>query len=129
MRISSKLSSIKTAQKESSILRILSVLFEEAVRENRELQGWYITRAQLSSGKTVIYVHVYSEQGEQAFGTVLEKIKIYKPSMRKSLASELQKRYTPDIVFVFDEDLKKTMHMEKLLDTVKEDANAFEERE
>ena len=49
--------------------------------------------------------------------------------MRKSLASELQKRYTPDIVFVFDEDLKKTMHMEKLLDTVKEDANAFEERE
>lgn len=119
MRISSKLSSIKTAQKESSILRILSVLFEEAVRENSDLQGWYATRAQLSQGKALVYVYLYSEGGESSFADILEKVKIYKPSMRKALATELQKRYTPDIVFAFDEQLKRSLHMERLLDSVK----------
>lgn len=123
MRISSRLSSIKTAQKESSILRIISVLFEEAVRESNELEGWYVTRVQLSAGKTVAYVYLYSEKGSEAFKTALEKIKVYKPSMRKALATELQKRYTPDIVFSFDGQLKKAMRIEKLLDSVKEETD------
>jgi ribosome-binding factor A len=127
MRISSKLSTIKTAQKESAILRILSTLFEEAIRENQELQGWYATRVQLSQGKSVAYVYIYSEGSTLTFSAILEKIKIYKPSMRKALATELQKRYTPDIVFVFDEQLKKTLHMERLLDLVKNEAQDPEE--
>lgn len=129
MRISSKLSSIKTAQKESVILRILGVLFEEAVRESLALQGWYVTRAELSPGKTVVNIYVYSEDGESIFKDILEKIKIYKPSMRKALATELQKRYTPDIVFAFDEQLKRTLHMERLLDRVKEESKDVNDSE
>ena len=123
MKTFSKLSAIKTAQKESVIFRILGVMFEEAVRENHELQGWYVTRVQLSQGKTPAYVYVYSEEGSEKFAEILEKIKIYKPSMRKALATELQKRFTPDVIFVFDEQLKKTLHMERLLDRVKTETN------
>lgn len=126
MKISSKLSAIKTAQRESVLLRILGVLFEEAVRENADFQGWYITRVQLSQGKTVVYVYLYSEEGAAAFAPILEKIKIYKPSMRKALATELQKRFTPDIVFVFDEKMKKTLHMDNLLDAVKQEIEKSE---
>lgn len=123
MRPSSKLSTIKTAQKESSILKILSGLFEEMIRENAHLNGWYITRVQLSPGKTVVYVYIYSAAGSSAFSHVMEDIKIYKPSMRKALATGLQKRFTPDIVFMFDEQLEKTLHMENLLDLVKEETH------
>lgn len=119
-RTSSKLSSIKTAQKESAILRVVSPLFEDALRDNPDLNTWHISRIQLSPGKSVAYVYLYSLDDSQDFDTALGKIKLYKPSMRKALADELQKRYTPDIVFMFDEQLQRTLRMEKLLDTVKD---------
>lgn len=122
MKTFSKLSTIKRAQRESVMFRILGVMFEEAVRENHDLEGWYVTRVDLSQGKTVAYVYVYSEAGDAKFSSTLEKIKIYKPSMRKALATELQKRFTPDIIFIFDEQLKKTLHMERLLDKVKSES-------
>jgi ribosome-binding factor A len=119
LRPLSKTSSIKTAQKESAILRIISPLFDETVRENPDLQGWHVSRVQLSQGKAVAYVYVYTLQDEHDFKTALATIKLYKPSMRKALADELQKKYTPDIIFTFDEQLQRTLHMERLLDMVK----------
>jgi ribosome-binding factor A len=117
----SKVSSIKTAQKESAIFRIISPLFDEAIRENPDLQGWHVSRVELSPGKAVAYVYVYTHHEKHDFKTTLETIKLYKPSMRKALADELQKKYTPDIIFTFDEQLQRTLHMEQLLDSVKEE--------
>jgi len=119
-RPQSRLSSIKTAQKESVIFRVMSALVHQASLENPRLEGWYVNRAELSPGKSVCYVYLYSARGIDGFDEARKELVLYKPSMRKSLATEMNARYTADIVFLFDEQLDKTLHIERLLTTVKE---------
>ena len=52
------------------------------------------------------------------FSELLPELKFYKPSMRKALAGIIQKRYTPDIKFLFDENREKVDHVNTLLDKV-----------
>jgi ribosome-binding factor A len=114
----SRTSNIRRAQKESAIFRLLSSLVHEATLEKPALAGMYVNRVELSPGKTVATAYIYSAQGKDHFQALLHELTLFKPSMRKALAQELQSRYTPDIVFRFDEQLQKTLHIENLLDTV-----------
>jgi ribosome-binding factor A len=127
IRSDSRLPTIKTAQKEAAIFRIIGPLFQEAVRENAALEGIFVTRVELSSGKSTCYIYCYTALGKDKFKEALQELKLFKPSMRKALSIELNARYTPDIVFVFDTQLEKTMHMELLLDAVKQEVLASEE--
>lgn len=117
-------SSIKTAQKESVILRTVSSLFHEASLESPSIDGLFVTRVALTPGKSVCYIYLYSAQGEEHFRKALEDLKIYKPSMRKALSQTLNGRYTPDIVFAFDEQMEKTLRIESLLDEAKEEVES-----
>lgn len=111
-------SDIKRSQKESLLLRIISQLYHQASCDDKTLQQAYVTRVQLSPSKTLCTVYFYMPEGEAAFKKVLHKISLYKPSMRKALAQEINGRYTCELAFRFDDQFEKTQKIERLLDSL-----------
>jgi len=117
----SSVSDIKRAQKESALLRIISTLFMQVARDDKRIQDISVQRVTLSPDKGTCYVYFYSPQGQAHFDTQLSILKLYKPSLRKALADSFQSRYTPEIVFKFDEQFEKALKIEQLIDKVKAD--------
>jgi len=109
----------KRAQKERLLLREISKLFLQIITDDPELQGTFIHRVQLSEDKSICNVYFYSDKGKKAFDKKLERLKLYKPSLRKALADRLKFRYMPDLRFKFDTQYEKQRSIEKLLDKLK----------
>ncbi len=115
----SKISEVKRSQKESLLFKEISKLYSQTTREDSRLNGVFITRVGLSKDKGHCSVYFYSPDGLEHFEKVLETLILYKPSLRKALASEIKSRYTPEIVFKFDDTFEKLQRIESLLDKVK----------
>ncbi len=111
-------SAIKRSQKESLLLRTISQLYHQASRDDVDLQKAYVTRVQLSPSKTLCTVFFYMAEGKEAFKSIVSKIALYKPSMRKALAHEINGRYTCELAFRFDEQFEKTERIERLIDSL-----------
>ncbi|MGC2310695.1 MAG: ribosome-binding factor A [Candidatus Babeliaceae bacterium] len=120
---SSSVSRIKHAQKESLFLRHISTLFTQTALDDDRLKDLFINRVSLSPDKGICTVYFYTAQGQAHFEQVLDILKLYKPSLRKALAHAIKARYTPDLIFRFDEQYEKQQKIEKLLDTLKEDGH------
>jgi hypothetical protein len=69
----------------------------------------------LSPDKGHCYVFFATIGGVEEFNEKLNRLKLYKPSLRAALAKEINGRYTPDITFKFDAAQEKTNRVEELL--------------
>ena len=117
----SKVSTIKRAQKEKLLLRVISQLFYEAASDDSRLHGVSISRVTLSPDKGHCDIYFFTPEGKAAFDEKLEIMKLYKPSLRAALAKEIASRYTPEIVFKFDAQFEQHQKLEKILDSVAQD--------
>lgn len=113
--------SVKKAQKESLLLREISRLFLEKSIDDPELKDLFINRVSLSNDKSVCAVYFYSALGREEFERAFEHLKLYKPSMRKALSQTVPGKYVPNIVFRFDDQLKKQLEIESLIERIKTD--------
>ncbi len=111
---------IKLAQKESLLMREISYLFLQAAADNPQLSRLAISRVKLSSDKSTCFIYFYTPNGAQEFKELLETLKLYKPSLRTALAKSIKSRYTPDLIFKFDEQYEKEEKFNKLLESLKE---------
>lgn len=109
---------IRKARKEAQYLRVISTLFTAQAVEDKRLRNVFINRVELSADGGLCYVFFYSDQGETYFKEVLPHLILYKPSLRAALAQEIRGRYTPDILFRFDEQFEKQQKIEQLIDRV-----------
>ena len=123
---SSNTSSIKRSQKESLLLKELSKLLHELMLDDKELSGLFINRVELSKNKGACIVYFYDPQGPAIFDAKKRHLILYKPSLRKAIASILDGRYTPEIIFDYDTKFEKQQRIESLLDQVKKDLNKDE---
>jgi ribosome-binding factor A len=121
------ISEIKKAQKESLLFKEISKLYMQASMDDPRLAGIFINRVKLSPDKGHCTVYFYTPEGEEHFNNVLEILKLYKPSLRKALATGIKARYTPEIVFKFDKTFEKQNRLEELLNTIKENKKGEEE--
>jgi len=110
---------IRREKKQSFLFRGLSSLLRELSLDEPALISIYLTHVELSPGKGVCTLFFASHQGEEGFKEALEVLKLYKPSLRSSLASLLQGRHTPELMFKYDTAIEKTERMNVLLDEVK----------
>lgn len=112
--ISNRSRDIKQAQKEMFIRREMTTSFREITLEAKDLLDIYITRVVLSAkrGSVVIYFHGCTEF---EFGRKLGTLILYKPSLRTALAHAMKSRYTPELVFKFDDLYEKQYRLEQLL--------------
>lgn len=110
---------IKRAQKERLLLREISSLLLEASADDQRLQQVIVSRISLSPDKSSCTVFFYTTPKEQ-FDEILEVLKLYKPSLRSALAAKIRSRYTPNLIFRFDEHHEKSEKMNKLFEELKE---------
>src|SRR6476659_8209315 len=93
---------VKNAQKESLLFREIAQLFMRAAQDDSRLNDIMVHRVQLSPDKGVCTVYFYTSQGEEQFKKLLDVLVLYKPSLRKALATRIRSRYTPELIFKFD---------------------------
>ncbi|KKP35284.1 MAG: Ribosome-binding factor A [candidate division TM6 bacterium GW2011_GWF2_32_72] len=110
---------IKRAQKEALLLKEISQLIYRIVKDHPEWPMFSITRVELSSKKSICNMFFYLEGGPEKFKEFLEELKLYKPSIRATIAKQIRSRYVPDLVFKYDEVFEKQQRIEHLLDEVK----------
>ncbi|OQA35859.1 MAG: ribosome-binding factor A [Candidatus Dependentiae bacterium ADurb.Bin331] len=116
---SKRVRDIKKAQKEKLLFRELSQLFLQATIDDSRLRDVYVNRVALSADKSICFIYFYSPQGPAFFEEKLDILKLYKPSLRKAIAEKIDARYTPDLVFKYDEQYEKIEKMENLFEQIK----------
>lgn len=117
----SNLSTIKRSQKESLLLKELSKLIYDLMLDDKELIGLFINRVELSKNKGACIVYFYDPQGPEIFEAKKRHLILYKPSLRKAIATTLNGRYTPELIFAYDTQFEKQQRIEHILDKVKKD--------
>lgn len=115
-----RVSDIKRAQKTSLFLRTISTLFSRLTTDNTELTSLFVNRVELAPDKSICYVLFYSPLGIEEFNKKLPLLILYKPSLRGALASEINGRYTPDIVFKYDEAQEHVDRIDTILQNLKD---------
>lgn len=112
-------SSIKKSQKESLLFRAIAQLFSQTQLDDKKLDGLFINRVKLSDDKSVCTVYFYTVGGFEDFKDKLKTLVLYKSSLRHALAKSIKSRYTPELVFKFDDQFEKQQRIESLLEKVK----------
>lgn len=105
----------KRAQKEAEILRQVSLLFMQIMQDDDQLSGTSITQVKLSPDKGSCAIFFYSVGGFEEFKKKLGRLILYKPSLRKALSQLIRSRYTPDLVFKYDQLIEKRQRLDGVL--------------
>lgn len=110
---------IKRAQRESLLYKEISQCMHIISMDDPCLQDIMVNRVQLSADKSVCTVLFFSSQGPAVFMKLLPRLTEYKATIRTALAKAIQSRYVPNIVFAYDAQFEKQIHIERLLDKIK----------
>ena len=112
---------IKKAQKESYFFREISQFFHQIVIDDQRLSGMFINRVSLSSDGGTCVVLFLANNGKPEFEEKLSTLILYKPSLRTALAKTSHGRYTPNLIFRYDDDHEKVDKINRLLDRLKDE--------
>jgi len=110
---------IKHEQREKLLLREISSLLQMRATEDPILAKASLTRVTLSPDRSSCWVFFYMPEGLDAFGPILEQLKLYKPSLRAALAKTLTGRGVPEIAFKFDDQFEKQARIHSIMDSLK----------
>lgn len=100
-------------------MREISNFFLRITHDEPSLRPLSVSRVKLSSNKSTCSVFFYIEGGKEAFRNLFGTLVLYKPTLRKALAQQIQSRYTPDLVFKYDADFEKQLSIIHKLDKIK----------
>jgi ribosome-binding factor A len=119
----SRVHDIKKERKKALYLREISALVQSLGEQEPSVAQVYVTHVEFSDdyGICNVYVIPYTSFSQEVCQKALDTIKLYKPSMRKALASKINPRYTPELRFFFDNVKEKQYKIDQLLDKVCED--------
>jgi ribosome-binding factor A len=113
--------SIKREQKTSLFMREISSLIQQLSLDEPSLSKVFVTRVNLTPDYSILYVYFSTYFSKADFDEALEVLKLYKGSLRKALSADIAARYTPNLVFLYDEVKEKERKMLDLLDRVKKE--------
>lgn len=89
--------------------------------DDKRLEGIFVNRVKLSDDKGVCIVFFYTPGGLSEFKEKLPFILLYKSSLRKALAQSIDSRYTPELIFKFDDQFEQQQRLENILEKIKGD--------
>jgi len=112
---------IRKAQRESYFYREISTLFGRITIDEPRLQGLYINKVSLSSDGGTCVVLFLATNGREEFEEKLQTLILYKPSLRSALAKTSHGRYTPNLIFRYDEDQEKVDKINRFIDKLKDE--------
>jgi ribosome-binding factor A len=112
---------IKKAQKESYFYREISQLFLQIMIDEPRLNGLFINKVSLSSDGGTCVVLFLATNGRDEFEEKRPILVLYKPSLRTALAKTSPGRYTPKLIFRYDESQEKVDKINRLIDKLKDE--------
>ena len=112
---------IRKAKKESYFYREISTLFSRITMDESRLNGLFISKVNLSSDGGTCVVLFIATNGKTEFEEKLPTLILYKPSLRTALAKTSHSRYTPNLIFRYDDDQEKVDKINRLLDKLKDE--------
>jgi ribosome-binding factor A len=125
MMQNSAVSTIKREQKTSFLLKEISAMVQELTPDEPSLLRVFVTKITMSKDCGICFVHFSTYGGKEEFDEALQILKLYKPSMRRRLAQISHSKYTPNIMFMYDQGKDKERHINTLLDGIAvEEGNA-----
>lgn len=124
---------IKREQKKSLFLRHITNILQTLAQDEPVVAKVYPTRVDFSADTGMCYVYFAtfdtSQDAQEAFNDALKVLKLYKGSLRTALAKQINGRYTPDLIFLFDTTTEKVRKINELLDKVQEDLHNLPEED
>ena len=118
---------IKREQKKSLFFRYISTALQSLTESEPLISKVFVSRIDFSLDCGICYIYCFGysvDTSESDFDAALERLKLYKSSLRSSLAREIKSRYTPDLVFLYDKLHKKQQRIEELLLQVQQELSA-----
>jgi len=112
---------IRKAQKESYFYREISQLFLQITIDEPRLNGLFINRVSLSPDGGSCVVLFLATNGRAEFEEKLPILVLYKPSIRTALAKTSPGRYTPNLIFRYDDSHEKVEKINRLIDKLKDE--------
>lgn len=116
-----RISSIKRAQKESLLSKKIAILLNQIAQDDANIAELMLNRVELSTDKGVATLYFYLPGGQEAFNKKVKALILYKPSLRSAIAKLVPSRYTPELVFRYDNTFEKELKINQLLDKIKHD--------
>ena len=115
---------IKKQQRESLFFRELSVSLHDLFLDESSFASLYLTRVELSNGNGACILFFGCLEGQEGFDRLLQTLKLYKPSVRKLIATLWQSHHTPEVVFRFDDSMQKVDRMNQVFETLSHQKNS-----
>jgi ribosome-binding factor A len=112
--------SIKKARRNSLFMRAIAGLLHNLEQNIAKMSSVECTRVCLSADSSLLAVYLYSPEGADFVKSVIEELKLYRPSMRASLAVLVSSRRNPDIRFIYDDKRSKQLRIEHVLSSIQE---------
>ena len=130
----SSVTTIKREQKKSLYRQKLSEILYELGDQEPLIRNVYITHVDLSADTGICYVFFgsYPDPANDdltVFNNAVEKLKLYKPSIRSVFAQRVRSRYTPDFWFKYNENQEDLRNINNLLDQVQQELHATDAAE
>lgn len=112
---------IKEEQRKSFYMRQVGQLLLEAGKTDESLLELYVTRAEFSDGGGACHFYFSCAGGKERFDELLQRLILYKASLRRALARIRQSRYTPNLFFHYDVGVENVYRIESILNRIGRD--------
>lgn len=113
--------SVKTERIATDILRELSsIMLLEAKDET--LKHITLTDCNVTNDLSFAKVY-YTYLGNESLDAVKENLKVAEPYLRSVLASRIEVRHTPELVFVYDDSIEYGQNIERILNDLNKKEN------
>lgn len=116
-----RVSGIKHAQKESVLLRQVSTFFLRITLDEKELAGFAVNRVKLSPDKGMLTILLIAPGGVAEYEQKKDLLILYKPSLRSAIAKAINARYTPNLMFAYDDAFEKQQRVNDIIDKLKDE--------
>ncbi|MFC1854734.1 ribosome-binding factor A [Candidatus Dependentiae bacterium] len=112
---------IKRAQKQSYILHEITPLLSELLSNDNALSKLFVSKVELSPDGGMCHIFFSTFSSKEDYTNASEALMLYKPSVRKALATILNSKYTPDVRFHYDAGKDKERHMNKIFEKISDE--------
>ena len=113
-----KTKSVRLQQRESTLLRLIGDMFINLQTHIKELYKVFPNKIDLSPDGSLAKIYLFSDEGEEFVRKIIGDLVVYKPSMKKAIATHISLRVIPNILFVFDKQYEKEQKLQNFIDKV-----------
>lgn len=106
---------------DEELKKLISGLISTEIKDPRIKDITSVNNVNISNDLSIAKVYISVLGSEDDMKSTIEGLESAKGFIRKRISDEIDLRITPDLRFIPDQSIEYSMHMQKLIEKVKED--------